>query len=235
MITYTLKLTQASSIKYKLYENGVLVSDSDLATLFATSGSAYFDVDLDNKKPSSVGQIEIINSQNQRVLYDSSLGTYLKDGLEYKGAWNNSATAFSSFTLVEGRALSNDQLSFLMGKIKSFVFYIKETDVHSGTGTEIALYKDAACTQKYTVGEVTSAYTSGKQIIARTNYGSYIQELKCTSISSPVEITDANLDQQGFHLGFFFGGYSGGGNGYCVYIGTYWGLADTDAWDYSME
>ena len=117
LITYTLKLV--SGYNYNLYLNGTQVSDSDLATLFASAGSAYFVFDFNGGTPSNLTRLTIVDSNSTTVVSKTNLGTgFVVEDRKYKGVWDDSATTFASFAGLLGRTLDESQISFLMGKIK---------------------------------------------------------------------------------------------------------------------
>lgn len=117
MESYTLKLI-ANGWKYNLYKNGTLVSDSDLAALFATAGTGYFAIDANGHTITTRARLTIKNSQDQTVIENVN-SIDIIDGVEYKGTWNNDASRFASFARPTAKGLTTDQLSFLMHQIKS--------------------------------------------------------------------------------------------------------------------
>lgn len=175
LITYTLKLV--SGYNYNLYLNGTQVSDSDLATLFATAGSAYFVFDFDSGTPSNLTRLTIVDSNSTTVVSKTNLGTgFVVENLKYKGVWSNSATTFDSFTKLLGRTLDESQLSFLMGKIKerpivgstlstpSNVAYVATANIQDGAVTPA---KIATATYS-TTEQVIGTWVDGKPLYRKT-------------------------------------------------------------------
>ena len=115
---YTLKLKTTQTTKYNLYEGTTLVSDSDLTTLFATAGEAYFQFDFDSKTPSNKTSLTILDSQDTAVITKTGL-TGIAEDKNFKGTWSASATALDSFGLLTGKTLDEAELSSLVGMIKT--------------------------------------------------------------------------------------------------------------------
>lgn len=118
MKTYTLKLSSGRA--YRLYDGLILVSDADLAALFGTAGEAYFVFDFNSLVPSSDNELEIIDSNDTAVIEDMGIddGT-IKENYTYKGTWSTGVLTFDYFGELRGKALSEAELSFLMGEIKN--------------------------------------------------------------------------------------------------------------------
>ena len=114
MKTYILKLN--SGVDYKLYDGSILVSDADLATLFATAGEGYFTFDFNSGTPSALTNFTISDSNDTVVITQTSAA--VAEGPNYKGTWSASATAFDTFDKLGGVAMDEAELSFLMGKTK---------------------------------------------------------------------------------------------------------------------
>lgn len=142
MENYILKLN--SGTEYKLYKGTTLVSDSDLTTLFGTAGEMYLSFDFNSGTPSDLTTLTITNSSDVAVISNSNLTDAIAEGKNYKATWSNSATTFDTFEELEGKALDESQLSFLMGKIKNAggmkPFYLTQTD-NSPATLENAFYE----------------------------------------------------------------------------------------------
>ena len=118
MKIYTLKLKTTSTTNYNLYDGTTLVSDSDLATLFATAGEAYFQFDFNSLTPTNTTSLTILNSQDTAVITNTGL-TGIAEDKNFKGTWGASATAFTSFELLKGMTMDEAQLGKLAGMIKN--------------------------------------------------------------------------------------------------------------------
>ena len=118
MKTYTLKLKTTSTTNYNLYDGTTLVSDSDLATLFATAGSAYFVFDFNSLTPTNTTSLTILDSQDTTVITNTGLSGIAEDK-NFKGTWGASATAFASFELLKGITMDEAQLGKLVELAKS--------------------------------------------------------------------------------------------------------------------
>lgn len=116
MEQYILKLDTGSS--YKLYKGTTLLTDAELTTLFSAAGSAYFSFDFDGGTPASTTELTIINSSSTAVITNTGLTDEIVENKNFKGNWSASATAFDTFVELDGKALDESQVSFLMGKIK---------------------------------------------------------------------------------------------------------------------
>jgi hypothetical protein len=118
MKTYILKLKTTSTTNYNLYDGTTLVSDSDLATLFGSAGSAYFTFDFNEGTPTNTTSLTILNSQDTAVMTNTGLEGITEDR-NFKGVWADSATAFTSFTLLKGVAMDEAELTTLVGMVKN--------------------------------------------------------------------------------------------------------------------
>jgi len=118
MKTYILKLKTTSTTNYNLYDGTTLVSDSDLATLFGSAGSAYFTFDFNEGTPTNTTSLTILNSQDTAVMTNTGLEGIAEDR-NFKGVWADSATAFTSFTLLKGVAMDEAELTALVGMVKN--------------------------------------------------------------------------------------------------------------------
>lgn len=118
MKIYILKLKATSTTNYNLYDGTTLVSDSDLATLFATAGEAYFQFDFNSLTPTDTTSLTILDSQDTVVMTNTGL-TGIAEGKNFKGVWDNSATSFTSFTQLEAYGLDEAQLGELASLAKS--------------------------------------------------------------------------------------------------------------------
>lgn len=118
MKTYILKLKTTSTTNYNLYDGTTLVSDSDLATLFGSAGSAYFTFDFNEGTPTNTTSLTILNSQDTAVMTNTGLEGIAEDR-NFKGVWTDSATAFTSFTLLKGVAMDEAELTTLVGMVKN--------------------------------------------------------------------------------------------------------------------
>lgn len=116
MENYILKLN--SGTEYKLYKGTTLVSDANLTTLFGTAGEMYLSFDFNSGTPSDLTTLTITDSSDIAVISNSNLTNTIAEGKNYKATWSNSATTFDTFEELEGKALDESQLSFLMEKIK---------------------------------------------------------------------------------------------------------------------
>lgn len=116
MKTYRLKLV--SGTDYNLYDGTTLVSDTDLATLFTTAGSAYFVFDFNSGTPSATDALTIVDSNSTAVITNTGLSGIAED-INFKGEWSASATAFDTFAKLAGVAMDEAQLGELMGRIKN--------------------------------------------------------------------------------------------------------------------
>ena len=115
MTTYTLKLV--SGVNYNLYNGATLVSDSDLATLFGSAGSAFFVFDFNSGTPTNTTSLTIVNSNSQAVITTTGLSG-IAENTNFNGDWSASATAFDTFVKSPAAVLDEAQMSDLMGKIK---------------------------------------------------------------------------------------------------------------------
>lgn len=115
MTTYTLKLV--SGVNYNLYNGATLVSDSDLATLFGSAGSAFFVFDFNSGTPTNTTSLTIVDSNSQAVITNTGLSG-IAENTNFNGEWSASATAFDTFVKSPAAVLDEAQLSDLMGKIK---------------------------------------------------------------------------------------------------------------------
>lgn len=131
MKTYILKLKTTSTTNYNLYDGTTLVSDSDLATLFGSAGSAYFTFDFNEGTPTNTTSLTILNSQDTAVMTNTGLEGIAEDR-NFKGVWADSATAFTSFTLLKGVAMDEAELTTLVGMVKN-AGGIKTLDYAGGT------------------------------------------------------------------------------------------------------
>lgn len=121
METYILypKNTLSVGDEYRLRtEDGTVVSDADLEALFSSDGKARFILNWNGQTSSSRYYIRIKKSDNTSVLAYTSSEALIPSQL-YEGTWTGGGATFTSFTPVEGKTLSEDQMSFLMGQIKS--------------------------------------------------------------------------------------------------------------------
>ena len=118
MKTYILKLKTTSTTNYNLYDGTTLVSDSDLATLFGSAGSAYFTFDFNEGTPTNTTSLTILNSQDTAVMTNTGLEGITEDR-NFKGVWADSATAFTSFALLKGVAMDEAELTTLVGMVKN--------------------------------------------------------------------------------------------------------------------
>ena len=117
---YTLKLKQQGYAKYSLYKGTTLVSDTDLGTLFASAGRAFFDFDFDSKTPNNTNSFYIVNGEDTVVkAVESKPSGFVSEYANYEGAWAAGSTAgFASFEKLSGVAMDKAEISDLMGKIK---------------------------------------------------------------------------------------------------------------------
>lgn len=118
MKTYTLKLKTTSTTNYNLYDGATLVSDTDLAALFATAGEAYFVFDFNSLTPTNTTSLTILNSQDTAVVTNTGLSDIAEDR-NFKGTWDANATAFTTFELLKGVTMDEAQLGALAGMIKN--------------------------------------------------------------------------------------------------------------------
>lgn len=177
MENYILKLN--SGTEYKLYKGTTLVSDADLTTLFGTAGEMYLSFDFNSGTPSDLTTLTITDSSDVAVISNSNLTDTIAEGKNYKATWSNSATTFDTFTELEGKALDESQLSFLMGKIKDagegkieeVVFDTTEFhDLSSPTDYPNGLYKIKYTGSGYTtIGLNTATNNRGIQIASGTS------------------------------------------------------------------
>lgn len=118
MKTYTLKLKTTSTTNYNLYDGTTLVSDTDLGTLFATAGEAYFVFDFNSLTPANTTSLTILDSNDTAVITNTGLSG-IAENKNFKGTWSASAMAFDSFTLLGGVAMDEAQLSKLASIVKA--------------------------------------------------------------------------------------------------------------------
>lgn len=185
MENYILKLVSGTTYRYKLYSGTTLVSDTDLAALFATSGSAYFSFDLDGGTSYESHVVEIINSSNTRVVYNNELTATVSESKNYKATWSANATAFDTFEELPGKTLDESQLGFLMGKIKeagnnignlsSLTTTDKSSAVTAINEVNAKVLANAGAPTTSTVGTV------GQLLVDTTNGKLYI----CTDATNP--------------------------------------------------
>lgn len=173
MENYILKLN--SGTEYKLYKGATLVSDSDLTTLFGVAGEMYLSFDFNSGTPSDLTTLTITDSSDIAVISSSNLTDTIAEGKNYKAAWSNSATTFDTFKELEGKALDESQLSFLMGKIKEGnVSEIKELTISNNLNMwDSSVYPDGLYKITYNGSGYRSIYlsdmTGGKGISLATN------------------------------------------------------------------
>ena len=146
MKTYILKLKTTSTTNYNLYDGTTLVSDTDLATLFGSAGSAYFTFDFNEGTPTNTTSLTILNSEDTAVMTNTGLEGIAEDR-NFKGVWTDSATAFTSFTLLKGVAMDEAELTTLVGMVKNGspvkVLTPADYDYHYGGQTDdgVALWR----------------------------------------------------------------------------------------------
>ena len=187
MKTYILKLKTTSTTNYNLYDGTTLVSDSDLATLFGSAGSAYFTFDFNEGTPTNTTSLTILNSQDTAVMTNTGLEGIAEDR-NFKGVWADSATAFTSFTLLKGVAMDEAELTTLVGMAKNAggIKTLTTADYNYPTSspTSVALWLLPVGAYKIPNGvsamaAVGNPVSSGKDAIAYVN----------TKTSNRVEIT----------------------------------------------
>lgn len=175
MKTYILKLN--SGVDYKLYDGATLVSDADLATLFATAGEGYFTFDFNSGTPSAFTNFTISDSNDAVVI--TQVSATVAEGPNYKGTWSASATAFDTFDKLGGVAMDEAELSFLMGETKkvedaafvgsvlstpSSVAYVATDNIQDG-----AVTSDKIDYQTLNYSEVSMSYTDINNVASFTN------------------------------------------------------------------
>ena len=194
MKTYTLKLV--SGTDYNLYDGTTLVSDTDLATLFTTAGSAYFVFDFNSGTPSATDALTIVDSNSTAVITNTGLSGIAED-INFKGDWSASATAFDTFVKLGGIAMDEAQLMELMGKIKEGPIIVANEAGESLTVDKawISLSSTKPGIYKFQDGASFSFAASNSQ------YGSYSFTL--TSMSSPafgIVLNGYGSDRKSLHL-----------------------------------
>ena len=148
MKTYILKLKTTSTTNYNLYDGTTLVSDSDLATLFGSAGSAYFAFDFNEGTPTNTTSLTILNSEDTAVMTNTGLEGIAEDR-NFKGVWADSATAFTSFTLLKGVAMDEAELTTLVGMVKNAGPTVVQT---IGTSQTDVMSQDAVTSMAFSYG-----------------------------------------------------------------------------------
>ena len=153
MTTYTLKLV--SGVNYNLYDGATLVSDSDLATLFGSAGSAFFVFDFNGGTPTNTTSLTIVDSNSTAVMTNTGL-TGIAENINFNGEWSASATAFDTFVKSPAAVLDEAQMSDLMEKIKEAT-EIKSITVNGNTDLyDRTLYPDGI--YKVAAGQYSQLY-----------------------------------------------------------------------------
>ena len=85
--------------------------------MFGSAGSAYFTFDFNEGTPTNTTSLTILNSQDTAVMTNTGLEGIAEDR-NFKGVWADSATAFTTFTLLKGVAMDEAELTTLVGMVK---------------------------------------------------------------------------------------------------------------------
>lgn len=235
MTTYTLKLV--SGVNYNLYNGATLVSDSDLATLFGSAGSAFFVFDFDGGTPTNTTSLTIVDSNSQAVITNTGL-TGIAENTNFNGEWSASATAFDTFVKSPAAVLDEAQMSDLMGEIKerpivgstlstpSNVAYVATANIQDGAVTPAK----ASFTTYSTTEQVVGTWIDGKPLYRRVIYGGFGTVTEGTQSEITLTISGADFGlvkdywvdrsasgaiNQGYASGVIFQGYTDLSGGNC--------------------
>lgn len=222
MTTYILTFYSSLSAndRYRMRdENGTAISDADLATIFGSDGKARFILDWDGKRSESPLRIQIRNSSNTVVISHTTQKALLPAQL-YEGTWTGGASTFTSFTPVEGKTLSEDQLSFLMEQIKSAqasgikTLTTADYDYPAGNPTQVALWLlDSGI---YKIGETMNVRGLSGATGLNVNVGDIIIISKSSTLTKALVLSTADNNR----VKIFNATPTGGDSSYSTIVGA---------------
>lgn len=122
--SYNLQKLPSGTANYAMYDDGVRLTDAELDALFDTAGSAT--VYFDPVSTSTDSSIYIRYNNDSDMVLQINLPSGERppvQGKDYVLSWGDKPASgihsSTSIVRVEGKTISNDELSFLMSQIKS--------------------------------------------------------------------------------------------------------------------